>query len=64
MFFFFSKYTVFWIWDWGLANSFWDHVQESISRLDRFIFNIYFPNYVKLKYSVEAFTPHSQTLTF
>jgi hypothetical protein len=32
------------------------------SQLDRCIFNLYFPNYEKLKYCVETFTPYGQTL--
>jgi hypothetical protein len=47
----FLKY-IFWIWDGGLANFFWDHaIQISIR-----------PNYEKLKSCVEIFTPYNQTL--
>jgi hypothetical protein len=37
---------------------------ESKSRLDRWIFKLYFPNYEKLKSFKETFTPYNQIFTF
>ena len=37
-------------------------IMQFKSQLDRWIFNLYFPNYEKLIYCVETFTPYSQTL--
>ncbi len=38
-------------------------IMQSKSQLDRWIFNIYFPNNEKLKYFVKTFTPHNQILS-
>ncbi len=37
-------------------------IMQFKSQLDRWIFNLYFPNYEKLKSCVETFTPYNQTL--
>jgi hypothetical protein len=53
----FLKY-MFGIWDWGVANSFWDHViQISIRPIN-------FSNYEKLKFFVDTFTPFNQILLY
>ncbi len=45
------------IWDWGLANSFWDHVIQIPIRQLNFPY-IYFPNYEKLNSLVEICPPY------
>ncbi len=45
------------IWDWGLANSFWYHVTHvSIRQMN---FQYKFAQLRKLKSSVESFTPYN-----
>ncbi len=59
----FSKvYTVVGIWEWGLANSFCDHViQISIIQIN---FQYIFPYYEQLKSFLETFSPYNQILIF
>ncbi len=55
---------IFGIWDWGLANSLWDHViQISIRQISSKIY-MYLPNHQKLKSFVKTFTPYNQMLIF
>ncbi len=63
IFIFFSKvYTVFGIWDWGLANFFWDHVIQFSIRQMNFLYR--FPNHVKFNSFVETFTSYNEIIIF
>ncbi len=56
----FLKYILFGIWDWGLANSFWDHViQISIRQMN---FHYIFSQLWKVNSFVKTFTPKNQML--
>ncbi len=58
---FVASFSKVYLWDWGLANSFWEHlIQISI----RQIFSIYFPNYDKFKSFVGKFISYYQTFIF
>jgi hypothetical protein len=50
----FSKVSIG-IWDWGLANFFWDYV-INLNQTNEFSVYI-LPNYEKLEYFVETFIP-------
>jgi hypothetical protein len=53
--------SVFKIYIWDLANSFWDHVFQ-ISFLEWWTFRIYIPNCEKNKSFLETYTPYIQIL--
>ncbi len=56
--FLFQKY-IFGIWDWGSANSFWDHVIQNSMTFQNIVSQIW-----KVTFFAETFAPYNEILIF